>query len=118
MSKHKKDKKKLQKQLKYSLKALLSADPSTYGASSTKQQRLGMFAQHVMSNPSVKENKKFYIKNVLTNSKKKTRGHRVLELPYTETELKTNSQQWLTYTIGSLIRRGAIKSVSTFERIS
>jgi len=118
MGKHKnKEKKKLQKQLKYSLKALLSVDPDNYGKSDKKKERLNMFANHVMSNPSVEDNTKFYRKNVLTSDVKLTRKGKLTEIPYTNSDLINNSQQWLTYTIGSLIRRGIIKQASTFVHI-
>ena len=118
-SKDKKEKKKQQlKQLKYSLKALLSVDPNNYGRSDKKQERLNMFAKHVMSNPSISENTKFYRHHVVISDVKVTRKGKRMEIPYTKSELTNNSQQWLTYTIGSLIRRGIIKQASTFERIS
>lgn len=117
-SKDKKNGKKQLKQFRYSLKALLSANPVDYGRSEEKQKRLSMFTEHVMSNPSVKNNTKFYRRHVIISDLKVTRkGHR-METPYTQSELRNNSQQWLTYTIGSLIRRGIIKQANIYERIS
>lgn len=118
MGKHKdKENKKLQKQFKYSVKALLSIEPENYGKSDKKKERLTMFANHVMSNPSTKDNTKFYQKNVLVSDVKLTRKGKLKEIPYTKSDLLSNSQQWLTYTIGSLIRRGIIKQASTFVHI-
>lgn len=117
-SKDKKKNKKQLKQFRYSLKALLSVNPADYGRSEDKQKRLDVFAKHVLSNPSVGDNSKFYRRHVITSDVKITRKGGKLEIPYTKSELRKNSQQWLTYTIGSLIRRGIIKQANTFERIS
>ena len=115
----KKSKKKESNKFKYSVKALLSSEIKDYGVSDAVKEKLQIVARHISSNPTIKENKKFYIKHILTSESKITRkGSKVKLIPYTDYELCANSQAWLTYTIGSLIRRGIIKSASSFQIIS
>jgi len=116
--KKKKHKSMLHRKLKCSLDALLSTEPAVFGVSDKVRTHLSAVAKHVTSNPSIQSNTRFYVNNVLTCEKKVPRSGKQKPVPYTEQELENNAQNWLTYTIGSLIRRGIIKQTSTFERIS
>lgn len=107
-------KKEMRRLLKCSIIALLSNESSNYGVSPHVKDRMTKFAEHVTSNPSVDSNKEFYKEHVLKSKTKRTRKGKIMDVPYTESELESNSQQWLNHCIGSMLRRGIIKTVSTF----
>lgn len=106
------------KKLKNLIKVLLAEmDSDVFTEKESEKKRLKKYAKFVASNPTDDRIFDFFKSDVLKSSMVISwDGAKNITYVLTDSEIRGRSQSWFNYTLGSLIRRGVVTSLTSYNK--